>query len=258
MSREPTPDALLAWKAGYNEATKLNTSLLIMGASMFVRRPMMTAFLLLMAGTFCWAGTIDSGLFTTYTSTSTTLSWVVCGSVGGGSGCYGAGQLGPFGQIGSIIESAKVIDIREGTVTRFLYVVDQAYGSGQNGVALYVYRRVDTIAGSYDHTEFTLKKTISLPLVGGSQAVVFLAANRGYLVIGTSNSTVPVEVNKHTYAITPLTIISQAPNSITADNYGFVVVTSPDGFFVVGPDGALREDGGGSPFTINNLLGTRP
>lgn len=227
---------------------------------MFVRRLMTTGFLLLIGGTFCWAGTIDSGLFTTYTTDSgkTTLYWVVCGSIGKSGGCYGAGQLGPFGQIGPIVEGAKVIDIREGTVTRFLYVVDQAYGSGQNGVALYLYQRIDTIASGNDHTTFTLKKTISLPLVGGSQSTVFLAANKGYLVIGTSNSTVPVEVNKYTKVVTPLTIISETPNSITADNYGYVTVTSADGFFVVGPDGALREDGGGSPFTINELLGIQP
>ena len=227
---------------------------------MFVRRLMTTWFLLLIGGTFCWAGTIDSGLFTTYTTDTakTTLYWVVCGSIGKGDGCYGAGQLGPFGQIGSIVESAKVIDIREGTVTRFLYVVDQAYGSGQNGVALYVYQRIDTIASGYDHTAFTLKKTISLALVGGSQAVAFLAANQRFLVIGTSNSTAQVEVNKRTYVITPLTIISETPNSITADNYGYVTVTSANSFAVVGPDGALREDGGGSPFTINDLLGIQP
>ena len=227
---------------------------------MSVRRLIMTSVLLLIGATFCWAATIDSGLFTTYTTdgVKTTLYWIVCGSIGKGSGCYGAGQLGPFGQIGSVVESTKVIDIREGTVIRFLYVIDQAYGSGQNGVALYVYQRIDTIASENDHTTFTLKKTISLPLVGGSQAVVFLAANKGYLVIGTSNSTVPVEINKRTYVITPLTIISQTPNSITADNYGYVTVTSANGFFVVGPDGALREDGGGSPFTINDLLGTQP
>ena len=43
---------------------------------MFVRRLMMTSFLLLIGSTFCWAGTIDSGLFTTY-SGKTTLDWVV-------------------------------------------------------------------------------------------------------------------------------------------------------------------------------------
>jgi hypothetical protein len=46
-------------------------------------------------------------------------------------------------------------------------------------------------------------------LIGGSSAVVFMGSNKGYLVIGTSNSTIPVEVNKRTFVITPLTIISQ-------------------------------------------------
>jgi hypothetical protein len=227
---------------------------------MLNRRVLITFFLLLTGGTFCWAGTIDSGLFTTYTmdTAKTTLSWIVCGSISGGSGCYSSGQLGPFGRVGSIVESAKIYDVHEGTVTRHLYVIDQAYGSGQNSVALYVYQRVDTIASSFDTTTFTLEKTISLPLIGGSSAVVFVAANQGFLVIGTSNSAVPIEVNKHTFVITPLTIISQIPNSITADNYGYVVVRSANEFFVVGPSGAIQEDGGGSPFTINALLGTQP
>jgi len=188
----------------------------------------------------------------------TTLSWVVCGSLSGGTGCYGAGSLGPFGHMGSVVESAKVYDIREGTVTRFLYLVDSAYGSGQTGVALNVYQRVDTIAGAYVTTTFTLKKTISLSLIGGSQAVVYMAGNKGYLVIGTSNSTEALQVNKRTLAITPLGIISGAPFSITADNYGYITVTSVNGFFVIGPDGSLQEDGGGTPFMINALIGTQP
>lgn len=227
---------------------------------MGIRRVLITSFLLLIGGTFSWAATIDSGLYTTYTTDSakTTLSWSECGSLAGGIGCYGAGSLGPFGYMGSIVESAKVYDNREGTVTRFLYVVDSAYGSGQNGVALNVYQRVDTIAGSYVTTTFTLKKTIPLSLIGGNQAVVYMAENKGYLVIGSSNSTEALQVNKRTLAITPLGIISGAPFSITADNYGYITVTSANGFFVIGPDGSLQEDGGGSPFMINALIGTQP
>ena len=226
---------------------------------MLARLGLLTCLLLLAFAAPSQAATIDAGLYTTYTAGgNTTLSWVVCGSVGGSSGCYSAGELGPFSQIGSIIESAKVYDNREGTVTRELYIIDRAYGSSQNGVELYVYLRVDTIAGSFETTKFTLKKTISLPLTGGTEAVSMVAANKGFLVVGTSNSTVPVEVNKGTFAVTPLGIISQIPNSITADNYGYVTVTSADGFFVIGPDGSLQEDGGGSPFMINSLLGFQP
>jgi hypothetical protein len=117
---------------------------------------------------------------------------------------------------------------------------------------------VDTITSSDDTTTFTLEKTVSLPLTGGTTALTFAAANSAYLVIGTNLSDVPVEVAKKTYAVTSLDIIGQIPISITADNYGYVTVTSAGGFFVVGPTGSLEEDGGGSPFMVNTLLGIQP
>jgi hypothetical protein len=227
---------------------------------MFNRPALLLSFLFLFGSIFCHAAAIDSGLYTTYTTDNakTTLYWTVCGSIGTGSGCYGLGSLGPFGQIGSIVEGSKSYNVSKGTVTRYLYVIDQAYSSTLDGVELYAYKRVDTITSSYDTTTFTLEKTVSLPLTGGSSALTFVGANSGYLVIGTSLTAVPVEVAKKNYAITSLTIISQIPVSITADNYGYVTVTSADGFFVVGPNGTLQEDGGGSPFIVNTLLGVQP
>jgi hypothetical protein len=44
-----------------------------------------------------------------------------------------------------MVESSKVYDVAQGTITRYLYVIGQAYGSRQNGVALYAHTRVDTI-----------------------------------------------------------------------------------------------------------------
>ncbi len=225
-----------------------------------MRRVLVTSLLLLSASLFCYAVPIDSGLFTTYTTDNakTTLHWSICGSISTGSGCYSSGQMGPFGKIGSVVEGSKAYNNVKGTITRHIYVIDQEYGSGQNGIALYDYQRVDTIANAYDSANVTLAKTVSLPLTGGSSALVFVGANKGYLVIGTNMSAIPVKVTKSNYAITPLNIISQIPDSISADNYGFITVTSPFGFFVVGPNGAVQEDGGGSPFTVNSILGTLP
>jgi hypothetical protein len=227
---------------------------------MFNRQALLLSFLFLFGSLFCHAATIDSGLFTTYTTNNgkSTLYWTVCGSIGTGSGCYGSGSLGPFGQIGSVVEGSKSYNVSAGTVTRFLYVIDQAHGSDLDGVELYAYKRVDTITSSYDTTTFTLEKTVSLPLTGGSSALTLLGANSEYLVIGTSLTAVPIEVAKKNYAITSLTIISQIPISITADNYGYITVTSADEFFVVGPEGTVQEDGGGAPFTVNTLLGVQP
>ncbi len=220
----------------------------------------MISMFLLSGNIFCRAAKIDSGLFTTYENNDakTTLYWMVCGSIPPGSGCYSSGQVGPFGEMGSIAEGSKVYNNAKGTITRHLYVIDQAYGSGRNGVALYDYKRVDTIVNASDTTTFTLVKTVPLPLTGGSSASVFMAANKGYLVIGTSVTAIPVEVAKSNYVVTQFNIISQIPSSITADDYGFVTVTSPNGFFVVGPNGTLQEDGGGSPFTVNTIQGTQP
>jgi len=227
---------------------------------MLTRQAFLPSLLVLCGSIFCHAATIDSGLFTTYTTDNakTTLYWTVCGSIGTGSGCYSSGSVTPFGRIGSIIEGSKSYNITAGTVTRFLYVIDQEYGPANDGVAVYAYKRVDTITSSYDTTTFTLQKTVSLPLAGGSSAVVFVGANSRYLVVGTSLSTVPVEIAKKTYAVSSINIISQIPISITTDNYGYITVTSASGFFVVGPSGSLQEDGGGSPFIVNTLLGIQP
>src|ERR1700736_3772422 len=98
---------------------------------MFTRQAVLAFFLLVCGSILSHAATIDAGLFTTYTTdnTKTTLYWIVCGSIGTGSGCYGAGGLSPFGKIGSVVEGAKVYNATNGTVTRYLYVIDQAYGS---------------------------------------------------------------------------------------------------------------------------------
>jgi hypothetical protein len=227
---------------------------------MFLRRALTLTFIFLAGSIASHAAAIDAGLYTTYTTydAKTTLSWLVCGSLADSSGCYQSGSLGPFGEIGTVIEGSKTYNNSKGTVTRYLYVIDQEYGSAQDGVALYAYKRVDTITSSYVTTTFTLEQTVSLPLTGGSSATVFAGGNSGYLVIGSSLSTVPVEVTKKTYAVSSIDIISQVPVSITADNYGYITVTSADAFFVVGPNGQLEEDGGGSPFMMNTLLGIQP
>lgn len=225
-----------------------------------MRRTLITSLLLLCGNIFCNAAQIDSGLFTTYTNNDakTTLFWIVCGSIPPGEGCYSSGQLGPFGKIGSIVENGKNYNLTAGTVSRLVYIIDQAYGPTGTGVALYVYKRVDTIFEATDTTTFTLQKTVSLPLAGGNSALIFVGANSGYLVVGSSLSPTTFEVKKGSYVVTPLTIISGTPISITPDNYGFITVTLTEGFFVIGPNGALQEDGGGSPFSVNTLLGTRP
>lgn len=167
---------------------------------MFIRRVLTaSAMLLLLGGTVSLhAAAIDSTLYTTYTmnATRTNISWVVCGSTSTTNGCYGSGSLGTFGRVGAIMESNPSQNVTKSTVTRNIYVLDVAYGPAANGVALYVYKKVDTVSVSDDTIAVTLFKTVSLPLTGGSTTVASMAANTPFLYIGTNRDDLAVQVEE--------------------------------------------------------------
>jgi hypothetical protein len=87
---------------------------------------------------------------------------VVCGETHGWYGCYGSGSLGPFGNVGALIEGNP--STIGNTVTRALYIVDVGTGSGVNTINLYIYKKVDTITPPNDSVTITLTKTVQLLL----------------------------------------------------------------------------------------------
>ncbi|MFY9561633.1 MAG: hypothetical protein WAQ52_15475 [Terriglobales bacterium] len=209
------------------------------------------------------AAAIDATLFTTYgmDSNRTGVSWVVCGSTQQSSGCYAAGALGPFGKIGALMEGNP--STHTNTVTRAIYVVDVA--SNGADVVLYVYKKTDTITAQTDTVSVTLDKTVNLPLIGGTDALCSMAANKGFLFIGTDRTPQGVEVTKKKLGVTTFGGFSPPLNvtAITADKYGYVTATfggsgSPGAFIVFGPNGGFQEDGGGTPFTLNPINAVLP
>ena len=210
----------------------------------------------------------DATLYTTYgiNSTHTSVTWFVCGSTQQSDGCYGGGSLGPFGKVGALLEGNPSTNISTNTVTRAVYVLDIATGSNLNGVTLYVYTKTDVVTSSFDTTSITLSRTISLPLVGGSSALASMAANSKFLFIGTNKSPAAVEIKKGTFSITSIPGFSPPINvsAITADPYGYVTVqfgsfnTILNGFYVFGPDGVARLDGGGASFMLNTVQAVLP
>jgi hypothetical protein len=164
-----------------------------------------------------------------------------------------------------MLEGNPATNVARGTVTRSIYVLDIGYGNSGNEVALYVYKKVDTIAGSGDTITVTLFKTVILPLAGGSSASASMAANNMFLYIGTDQTQLAVQLKKSNFAITQFGAISAPINvsSITADKYGFVTVTWGDsksggGFLVLSPTGVGQVDGGGVPFMLNTVQATLP
>ena len=195
----------------------------------------------------------DSGFYTTYDTYDSfaNLAWTVCGSTQVNSGCYGIGYLGPFGHAGALIEGNE--SVSGGTVTRNLYVVDDA--DGGTGVKLYVYTKTDVVTSSGDTVTVNLTNTIALPLVGGANAKTYMAANDRYLYIGTNLGPSAVSVQKSTLAMWQFTEDFTNLSSITSDKYGYVTVTTGDGFVAFGPSDNFEEDGGGGEFMLNSTNG---
>ena len=211
------------------------------------------------------SGPIDAGLYTTYSFFNgfVNVDWVLCGQTHGWYGCYSSGSLGPFGNVGALMEGNP--STTGNMFTRALYIVDVGTGSGINSINLYIYKKVETITPPNVSVAITLTKTIQLPLVGGTGAKCFMAANSNFLFIGTNQSAQAVSVKKSTFAVTKLFegAVGVNVSSITADKYGDVTVTQGNGvgnppvfaFAVFGPNGALEEDGGGASYVLNTTTG---
>lgn len=208
---------------------------------------------------------LDSTLFTNYTLNpgGKSVEWVVCGSLPGSSGCYGSGSLGTFGKIGAMLEGSASTNLTKGTVTRYIFVLDVAAGTKGNEVVLNIFKKVDTISGSFDTVTVTAFKTVTLPLTGGSSTTASMAGNQRFLYVGTNQDQLAVQVKKSNFAITQFGAVSGplTVSSITANQYGFVTVSwgpssGPSGFETLDPFGNPIEDGGGAPFTLNTTQAT--
>ena len=206
----------------------------------------------------------DSTLYTSYYFGAgyQNVSWIVCGSTQLTEGCYDSGTLGPFGQAGALIEGNPSVNTITNTVTRYIYIVDSAAGGG-TGVTLYVYKKTDVVTSSFDTTTVTLFKTVSLPLTGGATATTSMAANNGFLFIGTNQSPFAYRVQKSNLSIVQVGGFSPPINvsSITSDKYGFVTVTFGgsvindfNGNYQFGPNGESVGDGGGAWFMLNTSV----
>jgi hypothetical protein len=210
------------------------------------------------------AAAIDSTLYTYYNiGTNGFIYLTVCGSLPGSGGCYGSGSMGPFGRVGSMVEGNPAQNVKAGTVTRYIYVVDVASGSGGDGVELYVYKKVDTITESDDSVTVTLYKTTSLTeLTGGNTATAFLAANSKFLFVGTNQNGNVVSVKKSNLVVSTVLETTEALSSITANSYGDISLVWGTGggaqFEIITPSGKGGVAGEPASFLQNTTQGAVP
>jgi hypothetical protein len=161
-----------------------------------------------------------------------------------------------------MIEGNPRQNLKAGTVTRYIYILDVGYGPSGNEVALYVYKKVDVISGGDDSVSAALFKTVALPLTGGTATEASMAANSNFLYIGTNQDQLAVQVKKSNFAIIQFSEVSGPYNvtSITADQYGFVTVTwgKGVGFYVINKNGQAQDGGGGDLFMLNTSVAILP
>jgi hypothetical protein len=170
--------------------------------------------------------------------------------------------LGPFGKIGTMLEGNPTVKRKANSVTRNIYVVDVAAGPQGNQVVLYVYKKTDAVTQSSDTITVALTNTVTLPLTGGTTAQCAMAANDGFLFIGTDQTPEAVRVQKSDLSVATIGGFSPPINvtSITSDQYGYVAVTfgtsgGETGNVEFGPNGEGVGDGGGAWFMAGTGLG---
>jgi hypothetical protein len=210
-------------------------------------------FCALAMSTQIFAAQIDSNLYATYTmGGNSSVSFIVCGSLPGSEGCYEGGTLDPpFEHACAVLEDSP--HYNEDVVTRKVYVLDRR-SSAKTAVELYVYERKDTISSTFDTVSVKLKKTILLPINGGSGAKCAMAGNGAAVYAGTTKDTVAVSINKDTFEVNTVGGFSPPANltGITADERGYVSIQFTEGFYLIGPDGGGVEDGGGAAAVVDN------
>src|SRR5271166_1572738 len=95
-----------------------------------------------------------------------------------------ARALGPFNRVCAVVEGEPVTV--GNTVTRSIYVLDG--GSNTSSVSLNVFKKTDIITDNADTVSITPSKKLTLPLAGGSNALCTMAANDGFIFVGTNAS----------------------------------------------------------------------
>lgn len=182
----------------------------------------------------------DDGLFATYTGSTNSVNFTVCGSVPGSSGCYGAGGMSPFDNACAVLEGAP--DIAGNVVTRAVYILDKR--STKTAIAnLYVYERIITINAPYASIQTKFIKQVPLGIPGGAGAKCSLAGNVNFVYAGTSDGGA-VSVGKKGLAVTPMG--SGPLVDITSDTRGYISLNFSGSFNLVNPHGQSEQVGGGN------------
>jgi len=75
-------------------------------------------------------------------------------------------------------------------------------GSNTSTVSLNVFKQTGIITNNTDTVSISPSKKLTLPLIGRSYALCAMAANNGFIFVGTNASSNGVKINKLAYSLT--------------------------------------------------------
>jgi hypothetical protein len=167
-----------------------------------------------------------SYFYSTYQRSGANILWVTCGHDATSGGCYGSGELGPFGRPCVVAAHGQRV------------LVADADPTNTQQTLLYVYARTESATPTA-----TLKKTLTLQIPASSTAVCHLAVGGSFAYFGTSESPTFYKIDLGNYATTPGSSCGANTSAITVSAKA-VAVSQTNCFTLFDLSGAMQEDGG--------------
>lgn len=164
--------------------------------------------------------------YSTYQRYGANILWVTCGRDTASSGCYGSGDLGPFGRPCALAGDGQNV------------VVADANPASPQQTLLYFYTRTES-----SRPTATLVKTVPVAIPASATATCQLAVRGNFAWFGTSASPTFYKVDLTTWAATAGSTCGGNTSAITVSDKA-VVVSQTNCFSAFDLDGVMQEDGG--------------
>ncbi len=183
------------------------------------------------------ATTTTPYFYSTYQRYGANILWITCGHDTASSGCYGSGDLGPFGRPCALAGEGQNV------------VVADANPANPQQTLLYFYARVES-----NRPTATLVKTVPVAIPASATATCQLAVHNNIAYFGTSASPMFYKVDMTTWAATSGSTCGGNTSAITVSDKA-VVVSQTNCFSLFDASGTMQEDGGQASNTFEAGIG---
>jgi len=167
-----------------------------------------------------------SFFYSTYQRYGANILWITCGHDATSSGCYGSGDLGPFGRPCALAGDGRNV------------VVADASPANPQQTLLSFYKRTESARPAA-----TLARTVAVAIPASATATCHLAVRGNLAWFGTSASPTFYKVDLTTGTATAGSTCGGNTSAVTGSDK-VVVVSQTDCFSAFALSGALQEDGG--------------